>query len=337
MKKTKKVEKKSAPKTRRKRAQFREGFRSRCCFSFGRGVRSLSHARDIADDLSAGFFVCEAIKNLAHCIEMLSKAVLKNHSPYLLLDSLDEFNTRSHQLLATYKELEQSRKVKYCVGRVAFCRALKIFKAVISEEEVSLLLNLIDERNVIEHRDDLHIVSIEVKIEELARLLSIIISIYNVEFRDADLALECEKIADNDDSFETLKDALKSILEKYSEDMKQKEKEKLKLEKKGFKFIKCKKCFYVMGQLSLDGNSSHCLWCHFEVEKAKCIVPSCNEEFWVAKGKKVEKCRTHKLADRVLANSPFKNSFYVPLSIPELVESDLPSLNINDDSDPSED
>ncbi|WPU66273.1 hypothetical protein [Peredibacter starrii] len=281
-------------KTRRVRSQFRKDFRSRSAFSFGRAIQFLGIATELyeADNDQAGYFVSESVKSLAHSLEMFSKAVLKNASPFLLLDNIKKLDEDPYNLKEGYAKIENEQQTMYCVGRVAFNRATHFFKVTLKNEEISLLLSLINDRNIIEHRDGHFIQNIQNKVEEVSRLLELIQRLYDGEFKGASVIKDCTESAGADPSFGSIEESLKHLLNVCSSRMKTINRKKGRLLSKGSKFRACHKCYY---ELALVTNENHykCLWCESEAVKVKCSVEHCGEVSWRSNEDKNYKCNAH--------------------------------------------
>ncbi|WP_412463318.1 hypothetical protein [Halobacteriovorax sp. RT-2-6] len=341
---TKKVGKKAASKkqsdeakkiSRRKRAKFRPEFKERSMRSFAMSVFYLEDISDIlkgGDEDIDGFNLVSSCTSLAHAFEMLSKAILKRVSPYLLLTKLDLFDNQAYQVTASYKFLADSSedKASYCVGRVAFARALKLLKNPLDERETSLILSIINKRNLFEHRDNAHIVNYDNFLEELVEAMRVYKKVYTREFRSANLFKDLKTVT----SFGNL-NSIYDILDKhFSNRMKEVTALKKKKTKTGKNFYRCPHCYYDFSE-SISSSKRKCLWCDTVVLLKKCTVEGCEYKVWTTDDKDVF-CQDHRIeylrlqSERSLAAirnlSVVLSSSLPELKMPEMHEIKMPVM-----------
>jgi hypothetical protein len=260
-------------KKRRSRHQFRSTYRERAKHSFAKAVLSLHEASEGLNDEEApplvGLNLLESYRSTGHSLEMLSKEVLERTSPFLTLTKLEKLDD-------PFSQTPDSDETT-CVGRVALARASKLWKTKTSKAEIGLLDRIIDKRNACEHRS-FGIKNLQNSIKEIIPALVVIKKVYDDEFRDASLLLECEGL------FKDVKGNFEQLETENSKGFEKSEKAVAKAIKQNKTVITCLNCFYKMALLDDPGESYKCLWCEDERKKVKCSFKDCGRDAWVVNG-----------------------------------------------------
>lgn len=319
--------------SRRKRAKFRPEFKERSMNSF---AISIFHLDDISDILKGnneevdGFNLVSSSSALAHAFEMLSKAILKRISPYLLLTKLDTFDKQAYQVNQYYKYIADNSddNAVYCVGRVAFVRALKLLKKPLEERETSLVLSIINRRNLFEHRDNAHIVNYDSFLEELVEAIRIYKKIYTQEFRGANLFKDLKKVT----SYGGL-NSIYDVLDKhFSNRMKVLTALKKKQVKAGRKFYQCSHCYYEFSK-EVSPTKRECLWCDTVANLKKCEFDGCGSNRWMTDDSHVF-CNEHRLEhiriqrEQSLAAISNLSEVFTNLALPEIKMPEIPEIKM---------
>lgn len=264
---------------RKPRSKFRPSFRERCVFSFGKAFALLHEATDKGFDLDEhlkGMHYMSCLKHLSHAIEMLSKAVLASKSPFLVMKELGEFN----KMFADKSALDGET----CGGHVALARASKLFKKEIRADDLAKLTQIIDRRNLGEHRE-FYIASFDQERHLVISAAELFVSIYDSQFKNADLLEESSDCLQID-----LKSIYSTLLETSSAEFAKVQKEIKKLLKQERIITVCEKCYYETALVSGDKNSYECLWCKDRKKRVKCSVTTCNEFIWADEVSSGQEC-----------------------------------------------
>lgn len=281
-KKTANTTAKTIVKKRGPRHQFKTTYRIRAVHSFIESVEKLFAAHQAkrskkAKEL-AGLNLVASYRGIGHAIEMLSKEVLERLSKYLTLESLASFDKVQ---FSPSKEEE-----KTCGGKVALGRAAKFFKADLSNGELGMLLNAINNRNTAEH-GHMKIKSISQAIKEVVPVLQLFEKVYDREFRDTSLVEECRDLDHN------LPSHFKKLTDENSEEFQKVLKKVERFRNQNREIDRCANCMYETALVSADGTQYRCLWCDDERVKMKCSFVNCLDSRWRPSSSGAYTCPTH--------------------------------------------
>lgn len=270
-----------AQKKRRSRSKFRPTFKERAIFSFSKSLCAMGEIREIIQDESSehqqiGIQLMTCYTELSHSIEMLCKATLLQRSPYLILEKLAPFDTAFPD--------EKSLAENTCGAKVALARASKLFRKKFTNEHLGKLLKVIESRNKIIH-SDYFIKEFTQEIHFLVSAFSIVVDVYDNQFREADLIREAQSISQQD-----ISQIYKRSIQEISADFKKLEVKIKKLKNEGVQFIRCLNCYYPFAKLDSKHNNYNCLWCGDTKHKKICSLKTCNKEFWIEEGSERTTC-----------------------------------------------
>jgi hypothetical protein len=145
-------------------------------------------------------------------------------------------------------------------------------------------MNVINSRNRITH-NEYYIQDFKKEKHFLGTAFQIVVSIYDDQFRNANLVTEANNLRLADVSVIYARSS-----KEITDDFRRTEAIVKRLKSKGKQFARCTNCYYPFAELSPESSSYKCLWCEDSKIKKICSNSYCRQEFWTPSNKPESEC-----------------------------------------------